>query len=202
MIIRKIIIDNFRCFSHFELCFDDALSILVGDNETGKSTLLEAINLGLTGQLNGRNAFYELSPYLFNESTISNYIGELRAGNNAPPPFIYIELYFKDLPEFAELKGSNNSRKENTPGVSLSIEFDEDYKAEYESYISNPNEIETIPTEYYTVKWYSFAFNNITKRSLKLKVTFIDTTTIRLQYGTDYYIHKIIDDILDIKEKA
>ncbi|MCK9376770.1 MAG: AAA family ATPase [Syntrophobacterales bacterium] len=202
MIIRKVIVDNFRCFRHFELCFDDTLSILVGDNETGKSTLLEAINLGLTGQINGRSVFYELSPYLFNKSTVSEYIANLREGKKISPPFISIEIFLENLPEFAELRGSNNLRREDAIGVMLKIEFDDDYKTEYVNYISNPDEIETVPIEYYAVRWYSFAHNTITKRSLKLNVSFIDTTTIRLQYGSDYYIQKIIDDSLDNKEKA
>jgi predicted ATP-dependent endonuclease of OLD family len=100
------------------------------------------------------------------------------------------------------LKGSNNSERKDTLGIKLLIEFDENYKEEYETYIKEPDEIHTIPTEYYTVNWYSFAFNSISKRSLKINSTMIDTSTIRLQYGSDYYIQKIIDDSLDIKDKT
>ena len=37
------------------------MNIVVGDNEAGKSTILEAVNLALTGYLNGRNIRNELS---------------------------------------------------------------------------------------------------------------------------------------------
>jgi len=98
MILKEIVIENFKYFKHFELEFNDSLSILVGDNETGKSTLLESINLCLTGQLNGRSAIYELSPYLFNKSIVSEYIKKLREGQNVPPPSIRIEVFLDDLP--------------------------------------------------------------------------------------------------------
>ncbi len=53
MKLAKIIIDNFRQIEHLELDFTDALgrvrdiSLLVGPNGCGKSTILEAINMGL-----------------------------------------------------------------------------------------------------------------------------------------------------------
>ena len=40
------------------------LNIIVGNNECGKSTLLEAIHLALSGQLNGRPIQTELHPHL------------------------------------------------------------------------------------------------------------------------------------------
>jgi AAA15 family ATPase/GTPase len=64
--IKKVFIQNYKIFDHFELDLNDTLNIIVGDNETGKSTILEAINLALTKRLNGRFIEFELTPYLFN----------------------------------------------------------------------------------------------------------------------------------------
>ena len=47
--IKRVIIKNYKGLRNAEVEFERDLNILVGDNETGKSTLLEAINLGLTG---------------------------------------------------------------------------------------------------------------------------------------------------------
>lgn len=52
MNITKVIIENYKCFSgkfYFEP--NKGLNLLVGDNEAGKSTILEAIHLALTGML-------------------------------------------------------------------------------------------------------------------------------------------------------
>jgi len=53
MNIQKVIIQNFKTLRNFEINLNKELNIIVGDNEAGKSTLLDAINLVLTGQLNG-----------------------------------------------------------------------------------------------------------------------------------------------------
>ena len=49
MFIRKVKIHNFKCYRDFEITLEEGLNIVVGDNEAGKSTILEAINLALTG---------------------------------------------------------------------------------------------------------------------------------------------------------
>lgn len=99
------------------------------------------------------------------------------------------------------LKGINNSKREDCPGVKLSIEFNEAYIEEYEQYISEPEKVTTIPIEYYEVKWYSFANNSITSRSMPINVTYIDASSNKLANGADKYISKIINNVLDDREK-
>ena len=41
--IKGIVIKNFRIFETFKLLLNDDLNLLVGDNEAGKSTILEAM---------------------------------------------------------------------------------------------------------------------------------------------------------------
>ncbi|WP_296642560.1 ATP-binding protein [Roseinatronobacter sp.] len=44
MYIEKVKIKNFKCFEGwFEVDFNQGVNIIVGNNEAGKSTLLEAI---------------------------------------------------------------------------------------------------------------------------------------------------------------
>jgi len=52
--IERIVVRGYRLFQNFELEPDKGLNIIVGGNEAGKSTLLEAISIGLTGRANGR----------------------------------------------------------------------------------------------------------------------------------------------------
>lgn len=55
MYIDKIKIVNFKSFEgEFELKLNKDLNIIVGDNEAGKSTILEAINLVLSGLVGGK----------------------------------------------------------------------------------------------------------------------------------------------------
>ena len=59
--LTKIHIQNYRVFTDFTLEFSAGLNVIVGDNDTGKSTLLEAVNLALTSRLRGRLLASELS---------------------------------------------------------------------------------------------------------------------------------------------
>lgn len=47
--ILKAKIKNFKKFREYEIYFDPKRNILVGDNEAGKSTILTAIELVLSG---------------------------------------------------------------------------------------------------------------------------------------------------------
>lgn len=66
----------------------------MGNNETGKSTILEAIHMSLTGMYGGRNIRNELSQYLFNSEVVSEYIRSVNNGTPSLPPDILIEVYF------------------------------------------------------------------------------------------------------------
>lgn len=201
--IEKIFIQNYRIFDHFDIELNGNINIVVGDNEAGKSTILEAVNLALTKRLNGRLIEYELSPYIFNQKCVDEYLKSLEAGKPAQLPEIIIELYLNDDPELESLRGSMNSKKEDSIGIKIEIVFDEDYKEEYENLISNSaDRVQLIPAEYYKVQWYSFANNAITSRSLPIRLSYIDATTIRLQSGTDYYLQDIIKNDLNAKERV
>jgi putative ATP-dependent endonuclease of OLD family len=46
--IRKLVLKNFKRFRALELDFDPELNILVGGNEAGKSSVLQAIDIVLS----------------------------------------------------------------------------------------------------------------------------------------------------------
>jgi putative ATP-dependent endonuclease of OLD family len=55
MYIRKVKVQNFKCFKEpFTLELTNGLNIIVGNNEAGKSTILEAVHLALSGLYAGR----------------------------------------------------------------------------------------------------------------------------------------------------
>ena len=51
-ILKSLYIDNFKAFYKFELEFDDKLTVLIGENGTGKTTILEIVYNMLTGNKN------------------------------------------------------------------------------------------------------------------------------------------------------
>ncbi|KMJ43569.1 hypothetical protein AB204_18995 [Xenorhabdus khoisanae] len=79
------------------------LNIIVGDNEAGKSTLLEAIALALTGRVNGRSASEEFNSHWFNTDFVNDFLLEHKKGERVSFPEISIELFFDNQPELQAL---------------------------------------------------------------------------------------------------
>ena len=201
--ITKIHIENYKVFEEFTLEFNENLNIIVGDNETGKSTILKAINLALTKRLNGRQIEFELAPYLFNQNAEQKYIKSIQEDTPIEPPKIIIELYLRDKPEFYHLlKGTNNTAKEDVCGIKLEIVFDDIHTSDYKNLINEKSNVKSIPSEYYKVKWYSFAFKPLTAKNIPIKAGYTDATTIRLLSGTDFYLQDIIKNNLDTRERV
>jgi predicted ATP-dependent endonuclease of OLD family len=202
MHITDVVIENYRCLKSSEIHLNDRLNIIVGDNECGKSTFLEAVYLALSGQINGRPIQSELHTHLFNSQVVSEYISALIKKETSPPPKILIELYFADDPALVKLKGTNNTKKADVPGVKLSIEFNDDFRSEYTSYISDPKLIKTVPVEYYVVRWRNFADNDITSRSIPIKPCMIDASAIRNTASANRYILDVVKDSLSKKQQV
>lgn len=201
MNITKVIIENYKCFNgRFSFEPNKGLNLLVGDNEAGKSTILEAIHLALTGILNGRYLKNELTQYLFNIDCVNSYLANLREGKLAILPHILIEIYF-DGEDIELFNGNGNSERSNSAnGISFKIEFDsEKYQAEYEELLK-AGDIKTLPIEYYDIVWTSFARQGITAKSIPLKSALIDSSSNRYQNGSDIYISRIIRENLEYKE--
>ena len=204
MRITKLKITNFKCYEDtFSLDLNDGLNIIVGNNESGKTTILEAIQLALTGLLNGRPLRNDQAGYLFNLSTQDKYLKSLGTATPLPPPAITIELFFSGASsELAELEGDGNSEKAKASGVVYKIEFDEEnYKDAYDELLK-AGELRSIPVEYYNVGIKSFARKGITPRNIPIKSALIDSSSTRLQNGSDVYVSRIIRDALEEHERA
>ncbi|EEF93701.1 hypothetical protein CATMIT_01665, partial [Catenibacterium mitsuokai DSM 15897] len=101
--ITKIKIHGYRIYKKFELAPNKRLNLIVGANEAGKSTLIEALTLALTGRINGRGVAEELNPYWFNTEIVADFVKRRLLGEAAPFPKILIEIYLEDRPELQEL---------------------------------------------------------------------------------------------------
>lgn len=203
MCIERLIVKNYRTLAAVDMAIRPHLNIIVGDNESGKSTLLEAINLALKCQINRRTAPGELHTYLFNAACVEDFITKLRSGTPVEPPRILIEIYLKDSPDFAIYKGTNNSLSENLPGISLAIELDhEHFSEEYRDYIADPQRINGVPVEYYKIEWQDFAGHPVTPRKLPVEAALIDPSSISNTYAANKYVLEIARDFLTKKQKV
>ena len=196
MSIRKIKIFNFKSFRNFETELNPGLNILVGDNEAGKSTVLEAIHLALTGIYCGRGIRNEISPYLINSDAIQEYLASVNSKTMIAPPGVMIEIYFNGSidPEF---EGNENTDKlDKVEGFRFELAFAEQYKDEYEKMVQGEG-IKSLPTEYYIATWTHFGRTTITTRMIPMKSVLIDSSNYRYQNGSDVYISRIVKDLLE-----
>lgn len=202
--VRKVAIRNYRLFREFDLKFSPGINILVGNNDTGKSTLIEAINLALTGRVHGRMLAQELSPYFINTDATREYVESLQSGGDVPPlpPTMIIDVFIEDVEETEILRGTNNVHGENACGVRIQAKLSQDFYEEYISFIDDPAAVQLVPTEYYKVDWLGFSGNAVSARSVPVTASVIDPTTIRLQSGIDYHLQQIIRTHLDPKERV
>lgn len=198
MHIRRVKITGYKLFRDFDLELNDNLNVIVGDNETGKTTLLEAINLVMSCQLDGRSIQYGLHPFLFNKEMVEDYFTAVRKAQRKDPPCIRIEAYIDGdaSSELARLRGTNNSEGQDCSGLYLRVELNEDFTDEFLDYVRMPDNPVILPTEYYTVVWRSFAYNSVVAKNLPFQAKIIDTSLSRGFPGPSKYLSRIISDVL------
>lgn len=201
-VIEKIRIQGYRIYRDFMFEPNTKLNLIVGANESGKSTLIEAMMLPLTGRINGRWASEELNPYWFNTDLAAAFSEDRKAGKPVGWPEIRIELFLSDLDELQHLAGAHNTDTPTRacPGVTLRVMPDPDYSEELEEWASDPSEL--LPVEYYKVDWRSFADHVLTSRPRSLVTALIDSRTVRSSSGVDYHMREILRDQLEPTERA
>ncbi len=197
MHITKIRIQNFKKFQDRIFEFNNDLNIFVGDNESGKSTILEAIEMGLNSSYRGRHLSSSLTTDLFNFDAIQIYLQSDKSEQNLPE--IVIELFLEGLPDY---RGNNNSLGEDSDGISLKIAFDEDLSPTYQDFIKEADGVKTIPTEFYKIEWFDFAWNQIKYMNRKSKSLFVDPTNLHPTFGKNKYISKIFNSRLSKEQLA
>lgn len=200
--ITKIRIRGYRIYKDFVLYPNPQLNILVGDNDAGKSTLLEAISLGLNGRIGGRGVLEELNPHWFNAELVSEFVAQRIAGEKPALPEILIELYLQDRDDLQSLCGSINVDVPTTacPGVFLHIYPNHEYQDMLDEWLKDPSSL--LPVEYYICEWRTFADNELTRRPRALSVATIDSRTVKSSTAVDYHLRQILNDHLEVPEKA
>jgi energy-coupling factor transporter ATP-binding protein EcfA2 len=201
-LIKKVRIQGYRIYKDLMLEPNDRLNLIVGANESGKSTLMEAIALALTGRINGRGAFEELNPYWFNTDLVEEFVRKRAAGNRVPWPEIRIELFLEDRDELQQLCGAINTDVPTNacPGITMRVLPNLDYAAELDEWAKDASTL--LPVEYYMIDWRSFADAAITSRPKHLATAIIDSRTVRSSTGVDYHLRQILSDRLQPTERA
>lgn len=200
-VIERVKINGFRCLRDVDFTPRLTRNILVGPNASGKSTVLDAIGLALTGRLNGRPAAEVLNPFWFNLNVVSDFFAERKAGETVAPPTIKIELFLKDTDELQRLVGVHHSLADSTsrPGIILEVVPNPEFTDELERQLADGM---LLPTEYYMTSWRHFGDGELYGKPKALSTATIDARTVRSFAGIDFHMKQILDEHLSAEDKA
>lgn len=196
MIFNKLIIHNFKQFQNLQIELNQDVNMIVGENETGKTTILEALALVITGKFWGRKFDSFLSNEIFNYTVVNRYLSSLTEEKPISPPEILIEVYAEDEDSCADMKGMNNSLMENAPGIGYKIYFNPELMESYQEALEQ-NNIKDMPLEFYRYEWKSFAGEVITTYNNPITASIIDTSQVNDNIIGAYISQEIKENLSD-----
>lgn len=188
--ITKIKLHNFKRFQDLTLELDSRINIFIGDNESGKSSILQAIDIVTRGS---RTRVEEIGlDRLFNVDAITSFLKSDRNLNNMPKMFV--ELYFNNQMD-ESLYGRNNSDGRDCFGIKLVCECDRRYSQQLSKILNDRKA--TFPLEFFTIRFETFSGEPFTAYTKKLKCISIDNSQIGSPYAMREYVREIYRSQLD-----
>ena len=192
--LKALRITGFKKFQSLTFEFNEHMNILVGENEAGKSTILDAIKIVLNQQY--RNADKAILKDLFNTEMVKAF--------QASPsinllPYIVIEVEFELDPKsknaiyfFGEVYGQRKSQ-ECRFGIRFECKFDDDMSSELATSI----QLGKIPYEYYLLSWTTFGNKPYLVQKRPLQFISIDVTSGTSATSFNYYNRALFSNKYD-----
>ena len=179
--IKKIKLHNYKRFQNFEVEFNEELNLLIGDNEAGKSSILSAIDIVLSGS---RSKIETLGlDSLFNIEIIQEFLNSEKKYENLPK--FFIEIYLNEQDNFI-LNGNVNSNNVTCDGLRLVCKPNDDLSKEIKEILEQ--EEANFPFEYYSIQFKTFSGENYSGYRKFLKHILIDNTQISNEYAAKQYV--------------
>lgn len=179
--IERLVLKNFKRFKALELEFDPELTILVGGNEAGKSSVLQALDIVLSVS---RSKVEALGlDTIFNAKCIADFLGGER--KIADLPELLVEVYFDGIEGHHDLDGRNNSKGADHLGIKMVCKPVDEYTKEIQTILAERHE--SFPFEYYGIHFLTFTDEAIFPYRKPLKHLLIDSSQINNEYATREY---------------
>ncbi len=197
--IKSLHIKGFKKFFSLDVQFNEHMNILVGENEAGKSTILDALKIVMNQQY--RNADKSVLRDLFNTQMIAAFQAEPSAKTL---PYIYIEVELALDPQqknasyfYGEVYGQKKQQVEKF-GIRFECKYDEELGAGMEQFILEGK----IPYEYYALTWTTFANRPYQMIKRPLNFLSIDTTNSPAAPSFNYYNRTLFTSRYDEATRA
>ena len=195
--INKIRLINFKRFRDYTIEPNERINIIVGDNEVGKSSILEAIDLVASGNIRRVEAVG--LDRLLNVDAVKTFSAGIRTFDNLP--VLRIELYLSCQFDHT-MNGKNNSDGIVTDGIRLVCAPNLDYRTEINDALSA--HLDYFPYDYYSIRFSTFADEGYTGYKKKLRTALIDSTSMGSEYATNDFVRRMYMQYTesDVKERA
>ncbi len=193
--IEKAILHNFKRFKHLELPFDKARNVLIGDNESGKSSILLALNLVLSGS---RSQFDQYGVERLLNSEAVGAFNQKAARLLTDLPNMYVELWLSPQGNF-ELNGKNNSKGIIADGLVMECVPNEAFSREIAEVISQPNA--TFPFDFYQVRFSTFQGDQYSGYKKYLRHIHVDTASTGSEYAMREFVRSVYESKADTVEQ-
>lgn len=193
-LIEKIKLHNFKRFQQFYTKLDNTLNVFIGDNESGKSTLLLALDIVLSGSRTKVEAIGLEN--LFSSKAISTFLASAKKYSDLPT--LFIELYLNEQND-PELNGKNNSEGIECDGIQLLCEPIDRLSEEIKKILQQDSP--SFPFEYYETSFLTFSGKPYAGYNKPVRHIFIDSSLINNDYATREYIRDLYNTNVEGTEK-
>lgn len=192
--ITKLKLKNFKRFQSFSVDFENKLNILVGDNESGKSSIIEAINLVLSGS---RSKVESVGlENIFNSQIIRDFLNSDKKYENLPT--LFIELFFNEQNN-PDLNGKNNSDEIICDGLKLEIIPNDELSKDIIEILKQKEPV--FPFEFYTIKFSTFSAEAYSGYRKFLRHILVDNAQISSEYAIKEYVKDMYGAFADSVEQ-
>lgn len=193
--IEKMHIEGLKKFERLDIAFNPNMNIIVGENEAGKSTILEAIKIVLNQMY--KNADKSILKELFNTDMVDKFKKNPDVGT-LPYILIEITLHLEAKDKNAEyFYGENNLAKKEAFGIRFECRFDEELGNGLSAEIRNGK----IPYEYYSFRWTAFSGLPYVTVKRPLESIAIDTSESDATSSFNYFNRSLFNSSYTEEEK-
>lgn len=196
--ITKVYLKNFRQFQELTCEFNEKKNIFIGSNGTGKSTILSALDLVLSGSVKKiENTTLES---LFNNVAISSCIAKKEALNTTDLPELIVELFFSECENYNTC-GIHNIEKRECDGLKLKITPNEEFLDDILKMLKeDKNKI--FPFEFYRVEFKTFADAPYNSYNKPFKHIYMDSSIVNSPFAMKNFIQSNFINITNNEERA
>ena len=198
--IKCIRLKNYRRFVDATIALNSSMNLFVGDNATGKSTLLQAINLAMSGSDTRVMAFGMEN--ILNAKVVQQW---LKAPSAKTLPQCIVELVFAmpNEPKFNVFHGEQHHlgiRYNQEFGIKMVCEPNPNCSCELEAAICN-RQGKVFPFEFYIVSFSTFRGDAYSGFKKPVKSIFLDNSTINTAKALKHVIVSTYQAVVGDRER-